>query len=252
MNPAWRQGTAQVRFDWGPTGATAVADGAAYAVIVDVLSFTTCVTVAAERSIAVFPYRWGDSGAEEYAAAHDAVLAVGRSRAEGNHEVSLSPASIVSADPGGRLVLPSPNGSALSAQLAGSAATVVAASLRNADAVAEWLAAKLEPGQAVAVIAAGERWPDGSLRPAAEDLWGAGAVISGLLRRGLGLAEEARVAGAAYDAVRHDVAAALRGCASGRELLAREFAQDVAIAAKIDATRMVPVLVDGAFGSITA
>ena len=47
-----------VRFDWGPTGAAAVAEGADLAVVVDVLSFTTTLTVAVERGMKVFPYRW--------------------------------------------------------------------------------------------------------------------------------------------------------------------------------------------------
>lgn len=77
-----------------------------------------------------------------------------------------------------RLVLPSPNGSAIASATAG---TVVAACLRNATAVARWLGFRLaDSGTAVTVIAAGERWPDGSLRPALEDLLGAGALLSAL------------------------------------------------------------------------
>src|SRR3954468_15826736 len=67
-----------VRFDWGPTGAAAVAEGVDLAVVVDVLSFTTTLTVAVERGITVLPYPWRDHGAAAYAAERDAVLAVGR------------------------------------------------------------------------------------------------------------------------------------------------------------------------------
>jgi hypothetical protein len=49
--------------------------------VVDVLSFTTSVTVAADRGITVLPYRWRDSTAVQYAEQHAAALAVGRSEA---------------------------------------------------------------------------------------------------------------------------------------------------------------------------
>ena len=78
-----------------------------------------------------------------------------------------------------RLVLPSPNGSTVSARLAAAGATVVGVSLRNAAAAAAWVRARAGDGP-VAVVAAGERWYDGPLRPAAEDLWGAGAFIAAL------------------------------------------------------------------------
>ena len=55
---AHAQAAYPVRFEWGPTGADAIADGAACAVVVDVLSFTTTVTVAVERGIAVHPFAW--------------------------------------------------------------------------------------------------------------------------------------------------------------------------------------------------
>ncbi|MDQ4052408.1 MAG: 2-phosphosulfolactate phosphatase, partial [Actinomycetota bacterium] len=67
-----------VRFEWGPTGAAAIGASADIAVVVDVLSFTTTLTVAVERGMIVYPYPWQDARAEQYAAERDAVLAVGR------------------------------------------------------------------------------------------------------------------------------------------------------------------------------
>lgn len=163
-------------------------------------------------------------------------------RSEGG--LSLSPGSVRRVEPPpGLLVLPSPNGSTISAALASVVPTVVAACLRNASAVAAWLAAR--PELTVAVVPAGERWPDGRLRVAVEDLWGAGAVLSTLV--GVGASPEARVAAAAFDAVRPRLAAELRACASGRELIEAGFADDVEVAAELDASTVVPVLVDGVF-----
>jgi 2-phosphosulfolactate phosphatase len=66
-------------------------------VVVDVLSFSTAVSVAADRGTAVLPYPWAVTDAAAFARAHDAVLARGRSAGPG--EVGLSPVSIRSADP---------------------------------------------------------------------------------------------------------------------------------------------------------
>lgn len=212
------------------------------AVVVDVLSFTTTVTVAADRGAAVLPYRWDDAdGARALAAAHGAALAIGRSAA-GPGDVSLSPPSVREARELHRLVLPSPNGSTISARLAEVVPTVVAVSLRNRRAAAEWLRA--QGATRVAVVCAGERWPDGSLRPAVEDLWGAGALVD-LLR--LDAAPEAVAAAAAFRAVQDDVRGALRACASGCELIEAGHPADVDVAAELDASASVPVLRDGAF-----
>jgi 2-phosphosulfolactate phosphatase len=238
----------RVRFDWGPVGADAVGAGAAVVAVVDVLSFTTTVTVALERGMTVLPYRWRDDSAADVARRHGAVLAVGRSRA-GPGQVSLSPASVLASHGVERLVLPSPNGSTIAARLAGTGATVIGVSLRNATAAATWARARLGEG-AVAVIAAGERWPDGSLRPAVEDLWGAGAFIDAL--GGGGLSPEARAARAAYREVAVDLVGALGDCASGRELAGQGFGVDVAVAAGVDASVAVPVLRDGWFVEASA
>jgi 2-phosphosulfolactate phosphatase len=136
---------------------------------------------------------------------------------------------------------------------------VIAGCLRNAAAVGRFL--RGSPG-AVTVIAAGERWPDGSLRPALEDLLGAGAILAALRNldgspapdalRGVGpfsLSSEAEAARACFEATA-DVAAAVHGCASGRELIEGGFGDDVAIAVEIDACQVVPVLADGAFTAV--
>jgi 2-phosphosulfolactate phosphatase len=234
-----------VRFDWGPTGAAAIAAGADLAVVVDVLSFTTTMSVAVERGVTVFPYRWRDGTEEEYAAQRGAVLARGRSVGEG---VSLSPASVLAADGLERLVLPSPNGSSISFDLGGSGLTVVGACLRNSRAVARWLAPQLASGSRLAVVAAGERWPDGSLRPAVEDLWGAGAVLSGLAELGgTGFSPEAEQAAAAFTAAESGLADRLAASASGRELAGIGFASDVWVAREVDTSDVVPVLHGEAF-----
>jgi 2-phosphosulfolactate phosphatase len=283
-DPTHRQTPYAVRFEWGPTGAAAIAADAEIAVVVDVLSFTTTLTVAVERGMTVLPYRWRDARAAAYAADRDAVLAVGRLEGRDTGGLSLSPAAMAEVEGAEvegaevegaevegarvegaqvegtqRVVLPSPNGSAICFALADSGLTVVGACLRNRAAVARWLSPRLAAGDRVAVVAAGERWPDGSLRPAVEDLWGAGAVLSALGQTGpqlgpefgaeLGaeLSPEARAAALAFDAVRHRLGEQLLACASGRELHAGGFGADVGVAAKLDASGVVPLLVGGAF-----
>jgi len=239
---AWAQHGSRVRLEWGPVGAGVLAP-VDVAVVVDVLSFTTTLTVAVERGIEVLPFRWRDERAAAFAAERDAVLAVQRQDALDRGGVSLSPASLATAEGVRRLVLPSPNGSSICALLAGSGATVVGACLRNRSAVAAWLAPRVVAGATVALVPAGERWPDGSLRPAVEDLWGAGAVLDAL--GPADLSTEAEVAVAAFRAAR--LPEALATCSSGRELVAGGFGEDVDIAAGLDASAVVPVLRDGVF-----
>ena len=232
-------------FGWGPAGADVVGPGAAVVAVVDVLSFTTTLTVAADRGIAVRPYPWRDETAEPFARQHDAVLAVGRREAAPGM-ISLSPATVARSRGVQRLVLPSPNGSAISARLAATGATVVGVSLRNAPAAASWVRDRLGDGGTVAVVAAGERWPDGSLRPAVEDLWGAGSFLHHLVR---GTAAEpvpeAGAALAAYRMVADGLSPALHDCVSGRELRDHGFPEDVATAAEFGVSDAVPVLRDG-------
>ena len=127
----------------------------------------------------------------------------------------------------------------------------MAACLRNRTAVAAWLATRPRDSAhapVIAVVAAGEHWPDETLRPAVEDLWGAGAVIAALERLGVsGLSPEARAATAAWQVIEAARSTALASCVSGAELIDAGFSADVAIAGELDTSECVPVLSEGRF-----
>ena len=224
-----------IRFEWGLEGVEALTPGADVVVIVDVLSFSTCVDIATARGAIVFPYRWKDASAQGYARAVQAELASFDRKASGGF--SLSPASLLHIPAQTRLVLPSPNGATLS--LATGNTPTLCGCLRNAEAVAK---RAREFGRRVAIIAAGEQWPGQRLRPAFEDLVGAGAIISYLDGR---LSPESKAALAAFRAAAPTLLADIRQCGSGLELQDRGFAPDVLLACELNASRAVPLLTDG-------
>lgn len=251
MADLFGQGSFGVRLDWGLIGARATQPDVA--IVVDVLSFSTSVIVAVERGMRVFPYRWKGARAEEFAAARNAVLAVGRLEASKRGAVpapSLSPADLLACGPIPRLVLPSPNGSTIAAALLESHSTVAVGCLRNAQAVARWLVPAAEAGRSIAVIAAGERWShDDSLRPALEDHLGAGAILSALAALGHGdwFSPEAWAAVELFDAGVSRLKERMHDCVGGRELNSNGFGTDVDVAADLNASAVVPVIVEGAF-----
>jgi 2-phosphosulfolactate phosphatase len=243
---------ADYRFDWGPNGLRWLAPDAAVVVIVDVLRFTTAVSAAIESGAEVLPYRWADDQGGVFAAEHDAVLA-GR-REDGGP--SLSPTDLLLLAPGTRVVLPSPNGSALAfAAREHGAGHVLAGCLRNATATAR-RALELAAGGPIAVIAAGERWrgETGPLRPAVEDLLGAGAVLAALdPSASVGrprCSAEAAAARAAFIAARPLLHEALCDSRSGRELLDRGWHDDVLTSAALDVTDRAAELRDDAFVAV--
>jgi 2-phosphosulfolactate phosphatase len=231
----WRQADDDVRFDWGPAGVEAL--GGPLTIVVDVLRFTTAVEAALSRGAVVYPYGWRDESAAAFADSVGAVLANADSTGP-----SLSPVHMLELNHGNRVVLPSPNGATCVLAASEMGATVVAGCLRNAAAVATWAN---DRGTPVNVVASGERWPDGSLRPALEDLLGAGAILERLEGR---RSPEAEAATAAFRALGHDLPGALERSASGQELLLRGFSADLEHAGALDVSTIVPVLSAGAFG----
>jgi 2-phosphosulfolactate phosphatase len=230
----------QALTEWGLHGVEVLRDQVAVLVIVDVLSFSTAVAVAVARGASVIPFPLGDRAEAQGAAdAAGAVLAEPRNFLGAGF--SLSPVSLVGIASGARLLLPSPNGSRLS--LAAGAVPVLTGCLRNAKAVA--VAARIVAGKgSVGVVPAGEQWPDGSLRPAVEDVLGAGAILDAL---DLPLSAEARVARDAFRAAEPDLAALLRGSVSGQELISRGFQEDVEFAVALNVSAAAPYLRDGAY-----
>lgn len=99
---------------------------------------------------------------------------------------------------------------------------VVAGALRSADALARWsLERQAELGGrfVVAVVAAGARQPDGSLRFAVEDLLAAGAVIDAIAALGIDhQSPEAAAAAAAYAGLRNATRHLVTASVSAREL----------------------------------
>jgi 2-phosphosulfolactate phosphatase len=229
-----------VAFEWGEAGARALAPECDVLVVVDVLSFSTAVEVACSRGACVLPYPRYDDSAVEYAAAQGAVMAVGRRDPVAEGAYSLSPLSLMAIPSGTRLVLPSPNGSTISGVCAALVPRVLAGCLRNAAAVAATIG-----DSRLGVIAAGERWRDGSLRPALEDLVGAGAIVSCL--PAAACSADARVAAAAFREVASELEAQLMACRSGQELVGWGFAEDVRMAAQLNASTRVPRFEDGAY-----
>jgi 2-phosphosulfolactate phosphatase len=217
------------RCEWGPGAAAALAP-ADVTIVVDVFSFTTCVDVAVSRGAAILPYSWGDSAAADFARTHGAELAGRRREAR----YSLAPQSYLEAPAGLRCVLPSPNGARVTLAAAATSPIVLAGCLRNARAVAD---AAQHLGSTFNVIPSGERWLDGSLRPALEDALGAGAILSRLPGS---LSPEAEAAVAIFAHYRDTLLAALERCGSGRELDERGHHQDRIIAGSLDVSSCVP------------
>ena len=227
-----------VRFEWGPAGAATLAPVCRTIVVVDVLRFTTAVDVAVDHGLSIVPSRGRDEGAAELARSLGATLADGRTPGG----PSLSPASLAALPAGTTVVLPSPNGATCALEAADQGATVVAACLRNAPAVTSWLGNRPGP---VGVIACGEHWHSGALRPSLEDLLGAAAVVSGLSGSRSPEAEAAAWLWSTIDVL--GLETLLFETASGRELTEKGFGPDVATAAAAGASGAIPVLLDGRF-----
>ncbi len=161
---------------------------------------------------------------------------------------SLSPAHMRRAPFVARLVLPSPHGAAIAAA-APPHVRVVAACLRNITAVGSWLTGRGYGSTAhpVAVIAAGERWPDGSLRPAWRTCWAPAASSPTCTPRARDRCPP-RQPPRERPTRAPPTSPARSPPVSGRELAARGFVQDVAIATEGDICAAVPVRDgDGAF-----
>src|SRR5947209_4340907 len=107
---SFSQAEFEIRCEWGLRGLRDLAPISDVVIIVDVLSFSTALDVGTSRGGIIFPYPLKGDSAAAYAASLNAQLA-SAGRGVG---FSLSPESLRFMEAGCRLVLPSPNGAALS------------------------------------------------------------------------------------------------------------------------------------------
>lgn len=205
-----------MRCGWGAAGLRALASHVDHVVIVDVLSFSTACAVAREAGAVVVPHDPDDPLPDDVDFAGPRSL----------DRPSLSPSSLRALPAGQHIVIPSPNGSRLLALARRLGLPALTGCLRDASAVA----AALADVPRVGLIAAGERWPDHSVRFALEDWLGVGAIAA---RLDGDRSPEATAAAAALEALAPDLHGALRQIPSGRELVRRGFALDVALAAEL-------------------
>src|SRR5687768_4165860 len=139
----WDQAEFDVRCEWGENGIAQLAPISDVVILVDVLSFSTCVQIANSQGAMVHPYGWKDESVYEFAQTIPAELAGTR----GNNGYSLSPNSLLALGRGTQIVLPSPNGSTLS--LATGTTPTLLGCLRNSRAIAQ---SAMTYGPRIAVI----------------------------------------------------------------------------------------------------
>ena len=238
LHAACMQKGYKYRFEWWADGAEAIAEEDAAAVVIDVLSFTSAVDVAVSRGAEIIPFNSNDSGIEDLAKKLGATIALKR----GHGPITLSPPSMENAQKGQKIILRSQNGAILTLVAKHRYKTIIAASLRNARAVAMALA-RLKP-KVVCIIAGGEKWDSGATRMSLEDMLGAGAVLSHFDMAEM--SPEAKAAVHVFLGVK-DFHKELSECSSGRELIAKGYADDVKYASMLNASSSVPFFLDGTY-----
>ncbi|MEO1290940.1 MAG: 2-phosphosulfolactate phosphatase [Chloroflexota bacterium] len=238
-----QQNQFDIRCEWGERGIDALREGSDVIVIVDVLSFSTCVSIATHNGAIVYPFYSKTQSAENYAHNQHALLATKNRNATG---YTLSPKSLMTIPDKTKIVLPSPNGSTLSTMTDN--IPTFAGCLRNARAIANHAS---QIGKRVSVIPAGERWfsIDFSLRPSLEDYIGAGAIIHYLSGK---KSIEAQVAENTFIHFKDNLHDCFQQIGSGIELIEKGFAEDVYLASQLNVSDVAPRLTDDAYQAYSA
>ncbi|MFB1298483.1 2-phosphosulfolactate phosphatase [Mycobacterium sp. pW049] len=242
--------------DWGLDAACLAVERRDAVVVVDALSFSTTVVMAAARGADVLPL---PRAILDEAGDHTVI-----ERRFGAKLLANDPVDRLLADdlielsdlrPGDRVVVPSQNGGTLCAAVS-QAPAVAVGSFRNRAAVAEWCAMTIAAATArrVTLIAAGSVWsqmtPLTALRPCIEDGLAAGAIASAARALGLDLSVEAAALATLFDsaAERYDLETWLHQSVTGRWLASRGDSQaEIRDAVLVDHDDVVPALAPDRF-----
>lgn len=221
-----------IKLEWGLKGIEALAPVSDIIIIIDALSFSTCVDIAVSNGAVIYPYKYKDDSAKDFAESVNAELA---SFKRSLTDYCLSPASFINIPKNTKLVLPSPNGATLS--LAAGNIPTLCGGLRNAKAVAEYA---MTIGKNISVIPAGEKWKDDdTIRFALEDYLGAGAIMSYLKGS---LSPESKSSLSVFKNLSVNLKEEIENCSSGKELIEIGFEKDVELACEVNVSNTVPVL----------
>lgn len=237
-NMSWyTQSNYDIRFEWGLDGAKNLSPNTDIVIIVDILSFSTCIDIAVSQGAQVHPFLFKNDNAVEFAKSIGAKLAI---PTRSKTELCLSPATMKLLKPNDKVVLPSPNGSSISFET--KAPVILCGSLRNASSVATYAQ---ENGKKILVIASGEKWKTNDLlRPALEDQIGAGSILALLKGK---KSPEAHATIAVFEYAKPNLKSVIQDCSSGRELLERGYPEDIDLASELDASASIPLLRNNAF-----
>jgi len=230
----------EIRLEWGISAIENLISEVDCAVVVDVMSFSTCVSIAINNGAAIYPYPWKDASAIAYGMRLGASTASLDRRFSGEG-YSLSPTSIKNISEGERLVLPSPNGSAISFKARDAEIAVFSGCFRNRIATAK----ACRTFEHILLIPCGERWADGSLRPCIEDYVAAGGIIAALGRENL--SPEAQAAVAVWQYYQKQDLQPLRECSSALELIQRGVGEDVDFCLELDKSKKACRLLGNAY-----
>lgn len=229
----------EIRLEWGLSAVEHLAREVDCAVIVDVMSFSTCVSLAVDNGARIYPYPWKDESARKIGA-----KTASPDRRFSDKGYSLSPVSIQRISEGESLVLPSPNGSAISFRARDAAITVFSGCFRNLSATAE----ACSGFRRVLVVPCGERWPDGSIRPSVEDYAAAGGIIAAMGRGSC--SPEAQSAIAAWHFYQTHNLLPLHECSSALELQQRGLNEDIALCLEVDTAKLACQLYGDFYASV--
>lgn len=233
----YNQSEFDIRFEWGVRGVEELAPVSDVVIIVDIFSFSTSVDIATDNGAIVYPFNPNTGNALEYSKLVDGICA--EKIRNKSISFSLSPSSMINIPEKTRIVLPSRNGSALSV-LTGSTFTICGC-LRNSKSVAEYA---MTIGKKISIIAAGERWKDKTLRPAFEDLLGAGSIINYLKGE---VSPESKIGLSVFLTLQNNLKEELKKCISGKELIAGDLENDIELASEFNSSNCVPCLVNKAY-----
>lgn len=227
----YNQEVFNIKLEWGLRGIETLVPVSDVIIIIDVLSYSTCVDIAVSNGAVIYPYKYKDDSAKDFAKSINAELASFKRSLTG---YCLSPASLINIPKNTKLVLPSPNGAALS--LATGGILTLCGGLRNAKAVADYA---MTIGKNISVIPAGEKWQDRTTRFALEDYIGAGAIINYL--KGT-LSPESKSALSVFKSLSVNLKEEIKNCISGKELIEKGFGSDVELACELNISATVPLL----------